>query len=112
MASNLSQLMREDTTVTEQFFDTMRGNHHLMPERELLIAILEDAIYSYRKYRWARDGEGKENFREAEEWIMEGSDDWIFSFNSICELLGLDPDYIRRRLREPDARANEAGGMA
>jgi hypothetical protein len=112
MANNLSQLMREDVAVTEQFFDTMRGSHHLTPERELLIAILEDAIYSYRKYRWARDREGKENFREAEEWIMEGSNDWIFSFNSICEILGLDPDYIRRRLREPDARLTEAAGAA
>ena len=44
---------------------------------------------------------------------MEGSnDDWIFSFNNICEILGLDPDYIRRRLREPDARSTEAAGAA
>ena len=111
MADNLSQLMREDVAVTEQFFDTMRGSHHLTPEGDLLIAILEDAIYSYRKYRGARDGEGKENFREAEEWIMKAREDWIFSFNSICELLGLDPDYIRRRLRESDARSNKAAGM-
>ena len=112
MANNLSQLMREDVAVTEQFFDTMRGSHHLTPERDLLIAILEDAIYNYRKYRRARDPEAKRNFREAKEWIMVRSDDWIFSFNSICELLGLDPDYIRRRLREPDARSTEAAGAA
>ena len=110
MANNLNQVISDDTTVTEQFFDTMRG-HHLTPERDLLIAILEDAIYSYRKYRGARDGEGKENFREAEEWIMKAREDWIFSFNNICELLGLDPDYIRRRLRESDARSNKAAGM-
>jgi hypothetical protein len=42
---------------------------------------------------------------------MKAREDWIFSFNSICELLGLDPDYIRRRLREPDARSNKAAGM-
>jgi hypothetical protein len=101
MANNLGQLLR-DTSVSEHFFDTMRG-HHRTPERDLLIAILEDAIYNYRKYRGARDPEGKGNFREAHEWIMEGSD-WIFSFNSICELLGLAPDYIRRRLRESEAR--------
>jgi hypothetical protein len=96
MANNLNQLMRDDTAVTEQFLDTMRGSHHLTPERDLVIAILEDAIYSYRKYRWARDPEGRGNFREAEEWIMEGSNDWIFSFNSICEILG-----PRSRLHSP-----------
>lgn len=110
MANNLGQLLH-NTSVSEQFFDTMRG-HHRTPERDLLIAILEDAIYNYRKYRRARDPEGKRNFREAKEWIMVRSDDWIFSFNSICELLGLDPDYIRRGLREADARSNEAAGMA
>jgi hypothetical protein len=59
MANNLNQLMRDDTAVTEQFFDTMRCGHHLTAERDLLIAILEDAVYPYRKYRWARDPEGK-----------------------------------------------------
>ncbi len=26
---------------------------------------------------------------------MGGNDDWIFSFNNICELLDLDPDTVR-----------------
>jgi hypothetical protein len=111
MANELSQLMGDDTGVTEQFFDTLR-DHYLTPERDLLIAILDDAISTYRKYRWARDPEGKDNFREAEEWIMKGSDEWIFSFNSICALLGLAPDYIRRRLRDSNASSNEPNGMA
>lgn len=94
MANSLGQLML-DTSVAEQFFDTMRGSHHLTPERDLLIAILEDAIYNYRKYRRARDPEGERHFREAKEWIMGGNDDWIFSFNNICELLDPDPDTVR-----------------
>jgi len=65
------------------------------PEKNLLIAILQDAIHDYRKYYRARDREGKGHFREAQKWIMAGGDNWIFSFDSICELLGLDPDYIR-----------------
>jgi hypothetical protein len=31
--------------------------------------------------------------------MPEGSN-WIFSFDNICELLGLDPEYIRRGLQE------------
>ena len=103
MAESLQGMMDGDTSVTEQFLATVRRSEHLEPEKDLLIAILQDAIYDYRKYRRARDPEGKGHFREAQKWIMAGGNNWIFSFNNICELLGLDPDYIRRGLRESDA---------
>jgi hypothetical protein len=46
-----------------------------------------------------RDGKGKSLFREAEEWVlMEQKDDWLFSFDNICEALGLNPQYIRAGL--------------
>lgn len=103
MAESLQHMMGGDTSVTEQFFATLRRSEHLEPEKNLLIAILQDAIHDYRKYCRARDPEGKGHFREAQKWIMAGGNNWIFSFNNICELLGLDPDYIRRGLNEPDA---------
>lgn len=103
MTESLQGMMGGDTSVTEQFLATVRRSEHLEPEKDLLIAILQDAIYDYRKYRRARDPEGKGHFREAQKWIMAGGNNWIFSFNNICELLGLDPDYIRRGLRESDA---------
>jgi hypothetical protein len=31
---------------------------------------------------------------------MARGNDWIFSFDSVCDLLGLDPEYVRRGLRE------------
>lgn len=92
-----------DTTLRDQYFATFRRGEHLEPEKALLLAILEDAIHCYRKYRAARDRAGRERFREAEEWIMEKGDDWLFSFRNVCELLGLDPQYIRRGVRELNA---------
>ena len=68
-------------------------------ERALIAAILEDAAHEYRKYKGARGPEGKERFRAAQRWIMGNRDDWIFAFNNVCELLGLNPDYVRRGLR-------------
>jgi hypothetical protein len=103
MTESLQNMMGGDTSVTEQFFATLRRSEHLEPEKNLLIAILQDAIHDYRKYCRARDPEGKEHFREAHNWIMADGDNWIFSFNNICEFLGLGPDYIRRGLHEPDA---------
>jgi hypothetical protein len=55
----------------------------------------------------ARDRSGKEYFREAEEWIMGGGDGWIFAFENVCDLLELDPQYVRRGLRRSLEPANE-----
>lgn len=98
--ADVLQNQMDDISAREKYFETLRPTQHLLPEKDLLLAILQDAIDTYRKYRRARDREGKKQFRETEEWIMEGADDWIFSFNNICELLGLDADYLRRGLRE------------
>lgn len=100
MLDNHSNIMSGDTSTAQQYLDTFRRTEHLEPEKALIAAILEDAIHEHRKYRRARDAEGKERFREAEEWIMRERDDWIFSFDNVCEILGLDPDYVRRGLRE------------
>ena len=89
-----------DTSMVQQYLDTFRRSEHLEPEKSLLAAILEDAVQEYRKYSRAHDVDGKKRFREAEEWIMRGGNDWIFSFDNVCDLLGLDPEYVRRGLRE------------
>lgn len=96
-----------DTTLRDQYFATFRRSEHLEPEMALLMAILEDAIHCYRKYRAARDRAGRERFRETEQWIMEEGDDWLFSFENVCEALGLDPQFIRRGVRELSASPAE-----
>jgi len=107
MAETTSVFTGNDTTLRDQYFATFRRSEHLEPEKALLMAILEDAIHCYRKYRAARDRAGRERFREAEQWIMEEGDDRLFSFHNVCELLGLDPQYIRRGVRELSAKPTE-----
>jgi hypothetical protein len=89
-----------DSSEAQQYLDTFRRAEYLEPEKALIAAILEDAIHEYHKYRDARDAAGKERFREAEEWITHEGNEWIFSFDNVCEFLGLDPEYLRRGLRE------------
>ncbi|MGH7827783.1 MAG: hypothetical protein ACREQ7_21740 [Candidatus Binatia bacterium] len=67
-------------------------------EEGLMVAVLGDAIECYQKYFFAKDEKGKKLFQETEEWILEKNSDWFFSFDNICELLSLHPDYIRRGL--------------
>jgi hypothetical protein len=67
-------------------------------EEALMLAVLENAIEYFQKYAVAQSQREKRLFREAEEWILEKNSDWFFSFENICETLGLYPDYIRQGL--------------
>ena len=100
MQEKIIAMIGNDVGAQQRYFDTFRRSEYLEPEKELLLAVLEDAIHCYRKYALARSRAGKEQFREAEEWLMGGGDGWIFAFANVCELLGLSPDYVRRALRE------------
>ena len=67
-------------------------------EERLMQAVLENAIEYFQKYVLAKDERGKKLFQEAEEWILDKDSDWLYSFENICEVLGLHPDYIRQGL--------------
>jgi len=68
-------------------------------ERRLRLAVLEDAIACLQRHASARDHHRRRLFQEAEEWIMETGQGSSFSFESVCEVLGLDPGYLRVGLR-------------
>jgi hypothetical protein len=107
MAENIFTITSGDNSTAQQYSDTFRRSEHLEPEKALVAAILEDAVHEYRKYSRARDAKGKERFRAAEKWIMHRGNDWIFSFDNVCDLLRLDPEYVRRGLRETKAKHAE-----
>lgn len=76
------------------------------PECRLLWAVLENAVDAYMKHVAATGRRGKRLFREAEEWVWRDDPTWLCSFVSICHVLGVDPDYLRRGLRKwRDAQA-------
>jgi len=91
----VTSLFQPDTLLPSQYFETFRRRAHLEPEKRLMLAVLEDAIACFQKYVFARDAKGKAIFRDAEEWILEDDRDWLFSFSNICEILELDPQYVR-----------------
>lgn len=105
MEERVTSLFQPDTLLPEQYLDTYRRKLHLEPEKKLMLAILEDAIACFQKYVFARDGKGMTLFHEAETWVEERDGQGVFSFDSICELLGLDPEYLRRGVRQWKAQA-------
>ena len=67
------------------------------PEKELLLAVLKDAIATYRKHFLS----GNSFFKEAERWFFEEHTERLFSFETICIMLDLSPERMRKDLRKP-----------
>lgn len=87
-----------DTLVPEELHQIGPSKMSLEPEMALMLAVLEDAITCFRRHVLARGGKEKRQFREAEKWIMESDSEWLFSFENICEAVGLSPRFIRKGL--------------
>src|SRR4030095_8081965 len=67
-------------------------------EERLMLAVLENAVEYFQKYVLARKPSGKQLFQEAEEWFLDKDSEALYSFENICETLGLHPDPIRKGL--------------
>ena len=94
----VAYLFQPDTILPFQYFELFRRNTCLEGEKKLILAVLEDAVACFQKHYGARDKKGKELFYEAQEWLMDEKDDWVFSFRNICESLGINPEYLRSGL--------------
>ena len=82
----------------EQFFDSRVRLTAVCPETALLYAVLEDAFLCLDK-QFETDERLLLRAREAEDWFFSEDSRWLFSFVSVCDALGLDRDYIRKKLR-------------
>lgn len=91
-------ILQEDTSILYDYIEVYRQRVSQEPEKRLMLAVLEDAVACFQKYIFARDSKGKALFREAEEYILEQYSNWVFSFENICEELGMQPGYVRQGL--------------
>lgn len=92
----ISSLFQPDTVLSEQYFENLRRKTYFEPEKRLMLAVLEDAIRCYQDNLHAHNSKRKRLFDETEEWIVTGTDDYVFSFRHVCEALGLSPEYLRQ----------------
>src|SRR4029453_18575722 len=67
-------------------------------EEGLMFAVLENAVEYFQKYVLARKPSGKQLFRDAEKWFLDKENEALYSFENICDTLGLHPDPIRKGL--------------
>jgi hypothetical protein len=97
-AEKIMSMVQPDSLVPYQYLETTKRKVHLEAEKILMLAVLEDAIYCFQKYFNARGRKEQLLFHDTQAWIVAPGSSWIFSFQNICETLGLDPSYIRRGL--------------
>ena len=73
------------------------NENDIPPEKQLMWAILRDAVYCFIEYRSVTSKTKLKVFNETKEWFFSN---WkgLHSFQNICAELNLEPDYIRKGL--------------
>jgi len=111
----IGPVIQPDTVLPSQFFAGLRQKGFIEGEKRLMAAVLADAVECYMKQAFAAEHRAQQIFLEAEAWLFEDQQGpWFFSFNNICDMLVLEPEYIRRglrdwrRSREPSIRPSDA----
>src|SRR5439155_7422742 len=91
-------LFEPDTLTSFQYYEKWRHRRYPDPEKMLVLAVLEDAITCFQKFSSAQSVHGKARFQEEEDWFFHERSDRLFSFEKVCEVLDLNPGYIRAGL--------------
>lgn len=98
----------------EQFYTKPEDKAVSQGIQALMRAVLDDALWTWKKQFITKGRRAQRLAREAEEWFFSENDSWPFSFVNICEALGLDPAYIRQGIRQwrhhPPALLSRAKG--
>jgi hypothetical protein len=86
------------------------SDYHLSGEKALMLAVLEDAIRCFQEHLRSPRDNPRRLSRQAEEWARADDWDWPFSFNNVCDTLGLNPHALRTALfRWKDRRLTSRG---
>jgi hypothetical protein len=91
-------LFEPDILLPNQYFAAFRRGRAVEGERRLMLAVLEDAVDSYRKHAAACDPREQAYFLEAKEWFYSSDRSWLFAFENICDVLEMNADYLRSGL--------------
>ena len=86
---------RADAVMPVQFYPPRRGSASLEPTLRLMKAILVDAVRCFQRNFEARHRHRQQEFREAEFWIFHDKRSGPFSFEDVCDALGVDSSRLR-----------------
>src|SRR5579862_798775 len=85
------------------------------PEMRLVRAVFDDGVRTATRSPTPGRRRQQRLHLEARAWVEDDDRSWPFAFANVCELLGLDPDAVRRRILlgrvqpETDRRRTRSG---
>ena len=95
---SLADLFTPDIVLPEQFFEGARRDSQASGEKALMLAVLEDGIRCFQEHLRNPRSNPRLLSQQAEAWIRAVDYEWPFSFNNVCETLGIDPAALRTAL--------------
>jgi hypothetical protein len=98
--SSLARLASPDVLTPAQYYGRIRSQHpeaHAM--KRLMLAVLEDALRCLQIYAEGCNPAHRQACGEAETWILDRRAQGPFAFDTICEALGIQADYLRDGIR-------------
>jgi hypothetical protein len=87
--------LRTDALLPAQFYPERRQSASAEPILRLMGSVLADAVRSFQRNFGAHQPEKRQEFREARFWIFQDKHDGPFSFEDVCDTLGIDPHRLR-----------------
>ena len=107
----LAELFAPEIVLPEQLQQGFRRDSYLSGEKALMLAVLEDGIRCFQEHLTNPRSNPRLLSKQAEEWIRAVDYEWPFSFNNVCETLGIDPEALREKLLTWKAKRLEAAAQ-
>lgn len=95
----LATLLQTESILPTQYWGAAPADERSAPERRLLLAILEDALITLLQHRHRDDLASRRLVVETQKWIASDRHTSAFDFAGLCDILGIEPSYIRALLR-------------
>jgi len=97
--SEAYRLLIPDLITPEQYSDRTRAEATERPEVRIMLAVLADAVATYRRGVVCQAGaQHRKPFREVVQWIRSTDEAPLYSFERICSTLRFDSTAIREGL--------------
>lgn len=93
-AEAFSNLFEPDVVLPSQFLEA-RDKGLGGGERKLMAALLSDGIEAYISHCTSTSTETSRTRSDAQEWVETRDYNYVFSFDMVCQCLGINPEYLR-----------------
>jgi hypothetical protein len=91
----LDSSSRDGIVLPSQYF----GAPGFCSEQRLMLAVLVDAINILKAWTLSGSRRQRQAFAEASHWVIKRGTRDSFSFDSVCDVLGIGSEMARKRLR-------------